>query len=75
MTDKKTPEGLPDDALDNIRGGFLNLGVIDGEPVKTSYNTVTGIGVADKISRSSLGDKGSVLIQQIGFPDDGGGSK
>lgn len=74
MTDQKKPEILPDDALEDVEGGagYLKLGDIKGESV-IGFGTVTGINVADTIYAGSVGGKGDVLIQNIGFPDDGGG--
>lgn len=67
------PEALDEASLEQITGGaevVRSLGGLrsDGELVQA--NTVSGISKA-----SLIGGKDDVLIQNIGFPDDQGGSK
>lgn len=60
------PTILADADLDGAAGGVVKIMKLDA--MADSFTTVTGI------NKTSLkGDKGDVLIQNIGFPDDGGG--
>lgn len=69
-----TPDTLDDGDLDQAAGGYLKLGDIDGMKgfdgkTVDDFTKVTGPD-AGGIAGPLKGDKSSVLIQNIGFPDE-----
>ena len=74
MSDKKDdPHIIQDEDLDQAQGGMKipNLFSGDGKVVDSFDLGTQGLTIDAKFSKDQLsGDKGDVLIQNIGFPDD-----